>query len=272
MGRGSSLGNVISGNPAYIPYDLFRFSAPSTRTFATGTSAYFSINNGTTNLHGYNSGSGDPQDWDSSIHDEFNASTPSGQENDLTPSDMIAMDVIGYDVALPAAVTWKGNNAGGLWDAAFTKNFNNHTTLTTTDVYRVADNVTFDDTATTFNVLINANQYPGGVIAMNSSNNYTFSSNVAPRHPRCRLRAQSSGTGSLTLHPAQMATPARFPVSPARVTSLSAHPTALGTGTLAIHLGGTTRLQAGLASGVKLPSVTFDGVTECLDRHPRRHR
>jgi hypothetical protein len=36
---------------------------------------------------------------------------------------------------------------------------------------------------------------------------------------------------------------------------------ALGTGSLALHTGGTTRLQAGLASGVKLPSVTFDGST-----------
>ena len=258
MGRAFSLGNPIpkNGSPGYIPNDLFRFTAPGSRTFATGTFAYFSINNGNTNLHNYNTGSGDPQDWDSSVNDSFNASTPTGQENDLTPSDMIAMDVIGYDVANPAVLTWKGNVSSGLWDAAFTANWNNHSTSTTTDVYRIGDNVTFDDTASNFNVLINANQYPGNV-TVNATSNYTFSSNVNDGI----LGAASLtklGTGSLTLTQPNGYTGG---TSVSGGVLIVAHPAALGTGSLAIHTGGTTRLQAGLFSGVKLPSVTLDGVT-----------
>ena len=111
---------------------------------------------------------------------------------------MTAMDVIGYDRRHVPRLSWNGNNSGGLWDTAFTANWNNHTTIKPSDVYRVGDNVTFDNTASNFNVLINANQYPGSVI-VNSSNNYTFSSNVAHRHPWRHIAEPSLGAGSLTI-------------------------------------------------------------------------
>jgi hypothetical protein len=102
MGRTSQLNNPGFG---YLPFDLFRFTGNGTRAAFTApvANAYFSFNNGASNLKAYNPGPpGDNQDWDSSnVNDAFNATITSAARADLTPVDVRVMDVIGYDLAAP---------------------------------------------------------------------------------------------------------------------------------------------------------------------------
>jgi hypothetical protein len=101
MGRIPGLGTTaINGTPAYLLYDLFRYTGSATRDMTEGNNIYFSINNGTTNLKDYNfpNGNGsDPQDWASGTNDSFNAFSSPGLREALTPVDLQVMDVIGYD-------------------------------------------------------------------------------------------------------------------------------------------------------------------------------
>jgi autotransporter-associated beta strand protein len=92
---------------------------------------------------------------------------------------------------------------------------------------------------------------------VNSGSNFTFSSNVNAGILGAAALTKL-GTGSLTITQPNGYTGG---TSVSGGVLIVAHPGALGTGGLALHTGGTTRLQAGLASGVKLPSVTFDGST-----------
>jgi hypothetical protein len=103
MGRIPGLGANIGGSAAFLPYDLFRYTGANTRGVThTGAGNFFSINNGTTNLHGFNDADtfgGDAQDWDASNpSDPYNAFTGTNQGHAITSYDITTLDVIGYDL------------------------------------------------------------------------------------------------------------------------------------------------------------------------------
>jgi VCBS repeat-containing protein len=101
LGRSSMLGQGLGGTTSYTPMDLFRYSAASTRQLTTGGPAYFSINNGTTNLDSWNTNpGGDLGDWAGSAGtDSFLAFSSSGQLDWITQPDLTLMNVLGWDMS-----------------------------------------------------------------------------------------------------------------------------------------------------------------------------
>jgi hypothetical protein len=87
----------------YVPFDLFRFTNNSARSLDPyAMNVYFSINNGATQLKQFypDITSGDVQDWASSdIPDAFDAYVYPGQQLLLSPADITALDILGYNLA-----------------------------------------------------------------------------------------------------------------------------------------------------------------------------
>jgi hypothetical protein len=97
MGRISGLQQ--DGPIEYNPLDLFRFAAPGTRQLGLGLPAYFSIDDGQTDLDNYDTVS-DPADWArSNSGDSFDAVSYAGIANVVTQSDITEMEAIGFSVA-----------------------------------------------------------------------------------------------------------------------------------------------------------------------------
>jgi VCBS repeat-containing protein len=106
LGRISLLGDGIGGTTSYDIMDLFRFSAPGARQLGTGGPAYFSIDNGSTNLDSWNTNpGGDLGDWAGSAGADANlAFSGSGQLDGFTATDVTLMNVLGWDATPASAI------------------------------------------------------------------------------------------------------------------------------------------------------------------------
>ena len=90
----------------YSPMDLFRYSSPGVRSLGpggTGSTAYFSTNNGVTNLGTWNNNpnNGDVGDWypqgpASGGHDAFNDYSSPGVINTMSANDITLMEALGW--------------------------------------------------------------------------------------------------------------------------------------------------------------------------------
>jgi len=129
------------GSSGYFPYDLFRFTNNSARSFNTNANAsniYFSVDNGVTALKYFNpdNNGGDIQDWASSTPpDCFDAAVPPGSELMLSAADMTALDVIGYQLNYKPPHLAGTNMASGNFQLNFTNTpGTSYTILATTNI------------------------------------------------------------------------------------------------------------------------------------------
>ena len=119
MGRElNAIGNEVqTGAPhGYYPFDLFKYSAAGVRSFVGTEHGYFSPDGGVTNLDNFNADSDDDfGDWAASAgNDAFRAFSDYGVVNAVTATDIVVMDVIGWDAApgSPGAVSVFGQGGG----------------------------------------------------------------------------------------------------------------------------------------------------------------
>jgi hypothetical protein len=103
MGRYADLGSFSSYSHAYSGMDLFRYAGAGIRELVGGTSSYFSIDGGNTNLDNFNtSPSGDYGDWAASAgNDALLAFSGSGVMNAFTSADLTLLDAIGWNTLAP---------------------------------------------------------------------------------------------------------------------------------------------------------------------------
>ncbi len=113
-----------TGN-GYVPFDLFRFTNNGARSFdPNATVVYFSVDNGTNQLKQFNSDpTEDLQDWasDGGISDAFDASVYDGQQLLISPADITALDILGYNSrTIPSPHLTGVALAGGGFQFSFT--------------------------------------------------------------------------------------------------------------------------------------------------------
>ena len=111
MGRVSLLNDQPSD---YSPIDLFRYSSPGVRDLATGgagSTAFFSINNGATNLGTWNNqtSNGDLADWypqgpAPGGYDAYNDYSSPGVINVVSSNDVTLMEALGWATQLNGIV------------------------------------------------------------------------------------------------------------------------------------------------------------------------
>ena len=98
------MGRISGLAASYTPMDLYRYSGANTRQFTTGSSSYFSINNGLTDLNNWNNfqtgNSGDLGDWAPTAgNDAFDDVENQGAFDTLTATDLTLMNALGWTSA-----------------------------------------------------------------------------------------------------------------------------------------------------------------------------
>jgi len=102
MGRILLVGTTVGGTSnSYDVLDLFHYSAPATHDLSGSVAGYFSVDNGTTDLHDFNvSLGGDRGDWaTSATPDAFDAYGTPGAVEPISAADLTALDAIGWNMA-----------------------------------------------------------------------------------------------------------------------------------------------------------------------------
>ena len=93
------LGRTQNLPDSLLPFDLYRFKSAGVRSIdSADTGVYFSTDNGTTKIKGFNGPTGgDLQDWDTADPtDAFNFSGSSSTISHMTAADITALEAIGY--------------------------------------------------------------------------------------------------------------------------------------------------------------------------------
>ena len=96
--------NQFEGDWWYYPLDMFRYSAAGKRDVTLGGSPYFSIDGGVTSIQPFSTGE-EHGNGEQASHFGTGVITlmrpfvQNGQSYDATPSDLLAFDAIGWDVA-----------------------------------------------------------------------------------------------------------------------------------------------------------------------------
>jgi hypothetical protein len=129
MGRTSTLGQTVLFQDAYTAMDLYRYSAPGARVLSPGTgdsTAYFSTDGGVSDLGSWNNvvANGDLGDWypqgpAPGGDDAFNDYSSSGVINEMSPTDIELMNVLGWNTTPSPSVAWSDLNGDGMSDILF---------------------------------------------------------------------------------------------------------------------------------------------------------
>jgi len=116
--------SLDAGTTSRTALDLFRYAGPGAPGFTAGQAAYFSVDGGGTNLGDFSvGGSGQYQasHWLQGTGGLMDPAVAMGVARDITGRDALALDVVGWDVAVaePAsgAVLLAGLGVLGLWRA-----------------------------------------------------------------------------------------------------------------------------------------------------------
>jgi hypothetical protein len=107
MGRIGLSGTTVGGHAnSYTLLDALAFQGPGTRGLGFVSNDWFSINDGSSLLMGFNSqAGGDSRDWASGANDAFNAFSNSGVVNPVSAIDLKEMNVLGYNAVVPEPST-----------------------------------------------------------------------------------------------------------------------------------------------------------------------
>ena len=89
----------IDGGNVQTLLDQFRYGASGVRSVVSGAAAYFSIDNGATNLAGFSDGVSDQAShWALGTNAVMMPEVGAGQVQNVTALDLLALDALGYDV------------------------------------------------------------------------------------------------------------------------------------------------------------------------------
>lgn len=100
MDRYSSVLSNAPGTDSVL--DLFRFTAPGVLATDINQVAYFSVDNGKTNLGTFSTANaGDPSDWASPVTGDAFGGANLNTAEVVTPNDIKQMDVLGFNVGAP---------------------------------------------------------------------------------------------------------------------------------------------------------------------------